>query len=377
MASEKTLEAYRAGALKKIKRARKRYPDLEHPLDALFTFVENYDGVLTPNSARLWRQELRIAVRELVEADTRDLYPRQKADYLKRMDQTVDALRGRPEEPRTSSKKCKDPSKDEVVQVFTRLKKRAIELDRMRMAATAIYCILMPRIGARSVELVDARVEEGILILPNAKRATEQAKERRLDIGHWDIHYRVALAALIDIVNFEVDEIGYDAWHSVLAETLARACEAVNVRRLSPSSFRHTALSTWSAAGLSMEEIARLAGHFCRRSPQHYIRTASAWGHEDSIVKSPAPTEPTREITEATAASPEPEFDYEPMPTPTPIPTKPNETQKLQTAHRLGFMEWENGLIQNTQRLVRERSSAPVSEQTSGSQIPPRSMKPG
>jgi len=351
MASVHTVAAYRAEALKKIRRAKARFPEL-YALDALFRYVSEYPGTLASNSVRLWRQQMRIAVIEASRDDPRGFSENAIHGFIHAMDEAVDALRGRPTPPRTSTKKRKDPPKSEVVAVFAHLKKRALELHRPRMAATAIYCVLMPRIGGRPVELVGASVRGGILVLPNAKRAAGQATERPIMVHQWDLHHRVALAALIDFVNVEVGDAGYEAWLSTFAEILARACQAAGVPRLAPSSFRHTALSTWSAAGLSAEEIALLAGHFCRRSASHYIRTASAWGPEDATVAPAAPVAPALEVVEVSSDT---NLDLESMPQPASPPLRRDTSQKLWSEHRQRVDEQERSLDLVVERTLTDR----------------------
>lgn len=333
MASAKTLDRYRTEALKKIERAQRQSPNLR-PLEALFRYVSAYPENLPSGTAGPWRQQLRMAVLEVVKVDPRTFSKRQVAGFLTEMDEAVDALRGRPSAKHTASKKWKDPPKAAVVKVFTRLKERSLKLNRIRMAAAAFYCVLMPRLGARPVELLGATVVAGHLVLPNAKRAVDQSSYRGLDVRHWQLQYRVALAALLDIVTSEVEEGGYEAWLSILAETLARACEAVEVRRLAPSSFRHTALSTWAAAGYTTEEIARMAGHFSRRSPAHYIRTASAWGPEDAIVTPAAALDHAVSFDESMDKSVDQEFDLSPMPQPVNVSSAPDESKALWDEYR-------------------------------------------
>ena len=333
MASAKTLDRYRTEALRKIERAQQQSPNLR-PLEALFRYVSAYPEKLPSGTAGLWRQQLRIAVLEVVKVDPRAFSERQVDSFLTDMDDAVNALRGRPRAKHTASKKWKDPPKAAVVKVFTRLKERSLKLNRIRMAAAAFYCVLMPRLGARPVELLGATVVAGHLVLPNAKRAVDQSSYRGLDVRHWHLQHRVALAALLDIVTSEVEEGGYEAWLSILAETLARACEAVEVRRLAPSSFRHTALSTWAAAGYTTEEIARLAGHFSRRSPAHYIRTASAWGPEDAIVTPAAALDHAVSSDESMDKSVDQEFDLSPMPQPIHIPSAPDASKALWDEYR-------------------------------------------
>ena len=361
MASIETVAAYRAEALKKIRRAKARFPEL-YALDALFRYVSEYPGTLAPNTVRLWRQQMRVAVAEASRDDPREFSENAVHGFIHAMDEAVDALRGRPTRPRTSTKKRKDPPKSDVVAVFAHLKKRALELHRPRMAATAIYCVLMPRIGGRPVELVGASVRGGSLILPNAKRAVGQATERPIMVHQWDMHHRVALAALIDFVNAEVGDAGYEAWLSMLAEILARACQAAGVPRLAPSSFRHTALSTWAMAGFSIEEIALLAGHFSRRSPSYYIRTASAWSPEDATVTSlgPAPTQEVEEVKAGTSLG----FDLEPMPQPNSPPPRADISQRLWNEHRQRMDEQEKSLDLVMKRTRLDRMRLPREQQT-------------
>ncbi|MCF1742061.1 hypothetical protein [Paradevosia shaoguanensis] len=371
MASVETVAAYRTEALKKIRRAKARFPEL-YALDALFRYVSDYSGTLAPNSVRLWRQQMRIAVTEASRDDPREFSGDAIHGFIHAMDEAVDALKGRPNPPRTSTKKRKDPPKSEVVAVFAHLKKRALELHRPRMAATAIFCVLMSRIGGRPVELVGASVRGSTLILPNAKRAVSQATERPIMVDQWDLHHRVALAALIDLVNSEVGDAGYQAWLSTLAEILARACQAVGVPRLAPSSFRHTALSTWSAAGFSTEEIALLAGHFCRRSPSHYIRTASAWGPEDATVAplGPAPTPEVEEVRTDTSLG----LDFEPMPQPNSPPPRADISQRLWNEHRQRMDEQEKSLDLVTKRTRLDRMRLPREQQTRQQRTKPGRM---
>lgn len=333
MASAETLKRYRDEAVKKIERAQRKFPGLR-PLEALFRYVVTYPEKLSSGTVGLWRQTLRIAIANLAEVDPRGFNERQIANFVQSMDEAVNALKGRPSAPRTATKKRKDPPKEEVVKVFGHLKARALKLSRVRMAATAMYCLLMPRLGARPVELVGAKVLGGHLVLPNAKRAIGQDAERALKVSEWHLQHRVALAVLLDIVEAEVSDGGYDAWLSILAETLARACEVVEVRRLAPSSFRHTALSTWSAAGYSVEEIARLAGHFSTRSPAHYIRTASAWGPEDAIVPSTSGPIESLASAETSDRSSGLYFDLSPMPQPPPKIAEQDTSKTLWDDHR-------------------------------------------
>ncbi len=100
MASEETIAAYRTEALKKTRRAVALYPELRE-LEALFRYVRNYPNALAPNTVRLWRQQLRIAVADIAKPDPRAFSERQINEFMLSMDEAVDALRGRPNPKRT------------------------------------------------------------------------------------------------------------------------------------------------------------------------------------------------------------------------------------------------------------------------------------
>nr|WP_314260706.1 hypothetical protein [uncultured Devosia sp.] len=377
MASAKTLAAYALEADKKVHRAQTRFPELR-PLEAMFRYVMDYPEKLTPNTVGLWRQQMRVAVAKVASDDHRSFTERQVRNFVSDMDDAVASLKGRPSKPMTATKKWKSPSKVAVVKVFDRLKQRALALNRGRMAATALYCVLMPRLGGRPVELVGARVAGGRLIVPNAKRADGQDPERSIDVSGWDLHYRVALAALIDFTGMEVPDVGYEAWHKIMAETLARACDAVSVPRIAPSSFRHTALSTWAAAGFSIDEIARLAGHFSGRSPSYYIRTASSWGPEDVVVKiielEPAPPPRAEKSDVANRFD-----DVAPMPLPPLRPQENDDTKKLIEEQRQRFQQFEDELNRGTEAARASRREAANSgrpDPTVGSGLSPPGRKP-
>ncbi|MEQ8447664.1 MAG: site-specific integrase [Pelagibacterium sp.] len=369
MASQDTIAAYRAEAARKITRAVAKYPNLG-VLEALFRYVKDYPNKLAANTTRLWRQQLRFAVAEVAKADSRAFSESQIKGFILAMDKAVDGLKGRPDPERTSSKKEKAPSKSQVIAVASHLKSRALDWHRTRMAATALYCLLMPKIGGRPIELVGATVDQGVLVLKNAKRAPGQEVYRPIALVDWELEYRVALAALIDFVDQEVDTRGYAAWLSALAEILARACKAVDVKRLAPSSFRHTALSTWSEAGYSIEEIAKLAGHFSHRSASHYIRTASAWGPEDAVVRS-GPAIVPRAEAEAKPLVPDTsdsadDVDFELMPQPEAKPSVSDRSGALWDEYRQRVEQEQKSLSEAVDRLKNERRSASVGAQPRG-----------
>ena len=288
MARAKTLEDYRAIGKRYAIQGQARYPDCD-PLEALCRHAEDRTGVLMPNTVRLYKR--RYCAAAIVIGRTGDMDREVIMAVLHRLMTTLDGMAGTPPEPRTSSKKVKDAKDWEVKEVFGHLKIMAVRHKRIRSAAVALFCLLVPKLGPRPVELTRAWVEGTTLFIPSAKQPEGEPAEREIDISDFHPTHREALLALIYIVARDVKAGGYDAWLSRLAEILARACETVSkktgerIERLAPSSFRHTAISTWHAAGYTVEEIAELVGHRSLRSQNAYKRSSSAWPITGSLAK--------------------------------------------------------------------------------------------
>lgn len=288
MARAETIEDYRAMGKRYAVQGQARYPDCD-PLESLCRHAEDRTGVLRPSTVRLYKR--RYCAAAIVIGRTGDMDREVIMAVLRRLMTTLDSMAGTPPEPRTSSKKVKDAKDWEVKEVFGHLKIMAVRHKRIRSAAVALYCPLVPRLGPRPVELTRAWVEGNTLFVPSAKQPEGEQKVREIDISDFHPTHREALLALIYIVARDVEASGYDAWLSLLAEILARACETVSkntgqrIERLAPSSFRHTAISTWHAAGYTAEEIAELVGHRNLRSQNAYKRSSSAWPITGPLAK--------------------------------------------------------------------------------------------
>lgn len=280
MASSETKRGYRTKGMTYAVQGQRTHPECD-PLEALCRHAEDRSDTLKATTVRLYKRQYGTAAVKLC----RDagLGRPELASALARIVTALDAIEGEPLEKRTSSKKVKDPRDWMVKEVFGHLKIMAVRHRRIRSAACALYCLLVPKLGTRPVELTMAWVEGNTLFVPSAKQPEGENTIRTIDISNFHPTHREALLALIYIVDRDVEAGGYDAWLSRLAETLARACETVkrktgqDVGRLSPSSFRHTAISTWHAAGYTAEEIAELVGHRDLRSQNVYKHTSSAW----------------------------------------------------------------------------------------------------
>lgn len=263
--------------------------------EALCSHAEARTGVLKGSTVRNYKHRYRTAIEWIAAED--GLSPSDREACQRRIDDALERLRGKPEQPRTASKKVKDAKAWMVKAVFGHLQLAAVKYQRLGLAATALYCLVKPRLGTRPVELNTATIEGDVLVIRNAKTAGESY--RRLDLSEWTPSHRMALAVLIELARAEIESDGYDAWLSRLAENLARACEAASrdgehVPRLAPSSFRHTAISTWHAAGFTVDEIAEMAGHVLTSSAsRHYIHKSAAWAtRREQMVRPVAVVEP-------------------------------------------------------------------------------------
>lgn len=267
--SEKSLKRGRV----LLDRAQRSHADLSQ-VEALCAQAESHDAVLMRNTIGNYRHMYAAALALVAGQGATSQTEIQAA--RDRIERTLNARRGRPPTPRTSAKKVKNAKEWMVKSVFTQLKHSAMRLRRLRPAMTALYCLVQPRLGVRPIELHTAHFAGDLLMVRNAKRKDNSF--RQLDVSSWAPSHRMALAVLIEMAREEIREVGYDAWLSRLAESLARACHVVpGIPRLCPSGFRHIALSTWHASGYTVAEIAELAGHLLPASSRHYIHKSAAW----------------------------------------------------------------------------------------------------
>lgn len=303
--SKKTEEAYREQGRRHLRRAEKRYPDID-PLSGLIRSVKDDPTVIKPATARLYKQEL-IAGVDLLIAEGK-AGSEQRSGALHQIELALEARTGQPDEPRTASRKVTDASEAEALTVFRYLAKRArgrINTDLVCMVALYIY--IVPRLGGRPIEWMDASVEGTVLTIRNAKFGNGRAgfSDRTMDIAAFEPRVIEAIKAFAIFAPLSVrpgEE--FEAWRNRLAELLARACAKCGVRRLSLYSFRHVALATWKKAGLAPWEIAALAGHASRRSASAYARKGKGWAARDLPRADPERVAALEAGNHATAAPP-------------------------------------------------------------------------
>lgn len=303
MASKKTQAAYLAAGMSFLNRARERFAGMAD-VEALCAHAEARTQTLRPSTVNLFRQQYRSVLKELAEAEQLDQATIEASQ--RRIEHALARVRGKPAVKNTASKKVKDARAWMVKEVFGHLRLAAIRHERVRLAATALYCLLIPLLGTRPFELQGAHIDGDFLIIRNAKR--NDGSTRSLPLSGLHPSRRMALWVMLEITRSEMAHVGYQRWLRILAENLARACisasrEGYPIPRLSPSSFRHTAISTWAAAGYTVEEIAEMAGHLSLFSARRsYIHRGAAWAQRaGEIILPTAP--PTAAATPIDPAS--------------------------------------------------------------------------
>jgi len=258
--TEETVLAYAREGKRHLRRALKFDPEGLDPVEALVRSVELSDEVLKASTTRTYKQELLACLDSLGGTVCAETIASAKA----RVEAALIRRRGRPE-PRTSARKVKDASEDEASGVLRFVHQRwkthcHPNLDRVLL----LYLLVAPKVGLRPGEYLECEIVGGYLVVRCAKATNGRApaQSRRIGIERLSPKERQALAILAEHFPDVVREAGsYKPLLKRLAERLARACEAAGIRRLSLYSFRHVALATWKAAGLSRAEIAALAGH--------------------------------------------------------------------------------------------------------------------
>jgi hypothetical protein len=274
-AGAETQAAYERTARRHIARAAKRHPHLTR-FSALLADMRQQRSLLRPRTVRLYRVEVSLALQMAGSRDGLSAEQIDKAQGICR--RKLERLKGRTKPPQTASKKVKDVRQAEVERIFAELKRTAIDNKNMLAAAAALCCVIAPRMGPRPKELLDAELRGDYLVFQNAKATVRHPDTRALNITAFGPAFAEAVVALLALVAKQIAKLGFEKWRNAMAETLARACARVSVRRLSLYSFRHVALASWEAAGFSKEEIASMAGHLGLETARiHYARGKDGW----------------------------------------------------------------------------------------------------
>lgn len=230
-------------------------------------------------------------------------------DRIGRIHKLLADCKGRPAVKRTSRKKLKKVDRAVVQRVIDRLSE--IEIRRHSIAARicGLYIVVMPSIGMRPTELAGSELTDKILRIPNAKKRPQHADYRSIDLSAFPDEFVAAVGALIVLVRAKVAEVGYARWHNALRDTLARACADVRVKRMSPYLFRHVAIATWKAAGMSQGDVAKLCGHVgLRTAGNHYASGRHGWTAENGLARAGGPEQGSSVRLTSESSGPEHSF---------------------------------------------------------------------
>lgn len=279
-ASPETIADHLETGRRRIAQAIELYPELA-PEDALARMIEGW-GPLAARTVGHYRADLKYALAELMQStDRADMFPVAFA----KVDAVLTAKKAKIpfKDRRTSAKKVIDATDDEARALFYELKRHALKYGNPNAVLAALIVLVAAHSGFRPIELRGAGFDGRVLTLPNAKKRPGQAATRALDVSALHKDVLVAIELLLSLIDHDLTKKEFASWTKCIASQITRACERINIRALSLYSFRHVAIATWSAAGLSPEEIARLCGHLSIRTAHAYYARASV-GHKRKAV---------------------------------------------------------------------------------------------
>jgi len=301
------------------------HPDLS-PAEALAA-VQGEGGPLDPSSVGRYRADLKYTLRAVMgDGAAFD-------EAWRLVDKALSARKARipADQKRTSALKVTDATDSEARALFYELKRHTIRHENPTSILAGLFVLVAGHAGFRPVELLHARLEGSILTLPNAKRRPGHEPTRSLDLSglHADVVAGVHL--LLQLIDHDLTKRQFAQWQKAVAEQMRRACRRIGIRGLGLYSFRHVAIATWSRAGLSPAEIARLCGHISvKTAPSHYARAAV--GHRRQAVAraatmpvstprtggpaAPTPAPPPGPAIAAPPVAPDPAFKLPDRPVP-------------------------------------------------------------
>lgn len=344
-ASPETTEGHLKIGRRWIAKAMEQYPGLA--VEDAVARVQRQAGRLAPRSVRRYRADLHYALVEHLEREGRA--ERFEAAWRK-VDSALSSRKAHiPKHARrTSAKKITDATEQEVRALFYELKRHAIAHGNPNAILAALFVLVAGHAGFRPVELLGATLSDSLLTMPNAKKRPGHAPTRTLDISGLEPDVQKGIALMLSLIDHDLNKREFAKWQKVIANQMMRACKRIDIRILSLYSFRHVAIASWAAAGLSPQEIADLCGHISIRTAHtHYARADK--GHKRRTVVRPvsldhtvkAATKGQGEQAPARLSPPidpqtRTDFEIEEMPEPryrkdqSPPPMSPDEVARLQ-----------------------------------------------
>ena len=282
-ASAETIAGHQKVGLRWIEQALAAYPELSVQ-DALAQ-VQRQGGPLDASSVGRYRADLRYGLLEHFRRAGAEV------DFDAVFEVVDKALSDRkakipPKGKRTSAKKIKDATDEEARKLFYELKRHGLAYGNLNSILAGLFVLIAGHAGFRPVELRGAALEGSVLSLPNAKKRPGHAPKRFLDISALHEDVKKGIALMLDLIDHDLTKPEFAAWQKVIASQMRRACKRIGIRRLSLYSFRHVAIASWAAAGLSPEEIMKLCGHLSIRTAHTYYARAEK-GHKREVVARP------------------------------------------------------------------------------------------
>lgn len=287
-ASTETIEGHLEIGGRWISSAAAQYPEL--PVEDAVAQVQRDAGSLAFRSVRRYRADLRHGLREHFGRTGRiDDFE----TAWSKVDAALTARKARipPDQKRTSAKKVVDATEQEARALFYELKRHALAHGNPNAILACLFVLAAGHGGFRPIELRGATLAGTVLTLPNAKKRPGHEPKRAIDIADLDVDVQKGIGLMLSLIDHGLSKPEFAAWQKVIANQMMRACKRIGIRILSLYSFRHVAIASWAAAGLSPEEIAKLCGHISIRTAHtHYARADK--GHRRRAVVRPATPEP-------------------------------------------------------------------------------------
>lgn len=282
-----------------LARAMRDHPGLL-PEDALAA-AQLSAGILDASSVGRYRADFRYALLEEMISSGRS------SEFNIAWEKVDTALSSRKakipsSERRTSALKVEDATDQEARNLFVELKRSGLKSRNPNAILAALFVLVAGHCGFRPIELREASFDGIWLTLPNAKKRPGHPPTRRLNLSSLHVDVRTGVSLLLNLIDHDLSKREFAKWQKCLAGQLRRGCERIGIRNLSLYSFRHVAVASWSAAGLSIDEIAKLCGHLSVRTAHaHYARADV--GHKRRAVAR-ADLSEIRAVVKAAVANP-------------------------------------------------------------------------
>ena len=296
-ASDETIEEHRRVGRRWIKAAKAAHPDLL--IEDALVAVQRASGPLDPSSVARYRGDLKHGLMDAMAAAGRQ---EQFPLAWPRVNDALASRKARIPKPnkRTSAIKNEDATEDEARALFGELKRHALAHRNPNAILAALFVLVAGHAGFRPTELRGAQFSGTQLTLPNAKKRPGHQSTRTMNLAGLHSDVLVGIELMLSLIDHGLTKTEFAKWQKVLAEQMRRACVRIGIRELSLYSFRHVAIASWAAAGLSPKEIADLCGHISVRTAHtHYARAAV--GHKRKAIVSAVLTAPTEQLKDGSA----------------------------------------------------------------------------